>query len=415
MPNNARKSKIKALWVVLIDHSGSMGDRFAAHSQFEGYSESGNYRIKLDAAKDMLLKQINSFTAQDVAVVAFTGKANLLFKCPRDQVQVHKEEITNLQPHNGTDISNALGFTFDQVKAWQDYDSVRFLVISDGLSDVESASNAANRCFHDGIFIDTILIDPSPMGLEMAESISLGGRVTAVTSSAELDETLLSERQAYEEDLIQVERQKSAQMKEAKKESLTGTATLFVAIATFLSLLFGIVLGFDNERRLFQLANLIGIILILVGIYLLYRAYEEKEKLPIYISRQQVRMVSVLRTTGKARTMLLIGGWGAMVFGFGTITLGFCCTPDSPFTATATPTSTATTIPTATFSPMPTNTPTATPTLTFTPTPTPSYTPTATLTPTNTLTPTPTSTPTITVTISVIASPTFALTSTASP
>lgn len=374
-----KDSNFKSIWVVLIDHSGSMGDPFSAKTEFEGFSESGAYKNKLIAAKESLFKQIASFkTARDIAVIAFTGKPDLLFKCARTQVPQYKELVNALEPFDGTDIASALDFAYNCVQKWEHYDVVRFLVISDGLSDIERAQEAANKCFNNGLYIDVVLIDPSQEGQIMAEAISVGGKVTSVYSSVEFDQAVSLEREAYEQDLVQAEKSyKSIEKKEvvAKTSIFGGILTIIIGIVTVLSLAFSIAVGLSGEHLLFKISILISVILILAGIYLIHLANEEKEQLPIYVSNNNVRMVSVLRRTGKKRKGLLLGGWGNIVLGVLVLVLAFFVVPDSPILVkpTSTPTLTSTFTATSTSTPTPTHTasvtPSKTPTLKLTKTP----------------------------------------------
>jgi hypothetical protein len=388
---------IKSLWVVLIDHSGSMGDGFFARSQFRGETERGDYSTKLDAAKNVLFIQIESLvSARDVAVIEFTGDASLLFKCSRESAHQYRSAVYELRAEDGTDIAKALDFARNQLREWEHYDLVRFLVISDGLSDVDEAHKAARQCFAKGIFIDMVLIDPSPEGESMAQAISLGGRVTSVTSTTELESAIAEERVAFEEDIAlarkRVERESVAPRRILQWSGILG---ILVAIATIMSLTFGVFSGISSEHKVFQGTVLFGIGLLFLGGYFIYLAQEEREQHPLFVNPRNVRMISVLRRTGRKRTLLLIGGSASIVLGLNLIVSGAFYAPDSPFVPTPTPTST----------------PTSTPTLT--PTNTPTQTPTPTLTPTNT--PTPTRTSTSTATITQMPSPTLVPTNTPLP
>ena len=322
---------IKSIWVVLIDHSSSMGTSFAEKKEFDGFSELGDYKNKLIAAKEILFKQIASFkTTKDIAVIAFTGKSELLFKCERTQVPLYEEYVNSLKPFDGTDIAGALDFAFNCLQEWEHYDVVRLLVITDGLSKIEQAQKAAFRCYNDGVYIDVVLIDPSKEGQAMAETISVGGKVTAVYSSVEFDQALSQERRAYEQDLENAEKAYvELEKKEADvRKSVFGSfLTIIVGIVTVLSLIFGIAAGLSEGNLLFKISILVGILLIFVGIYSIYLANEEEKQLPIYIKERDIRMVSVLRRTGKKRKRLILGGWGNLILGVSIIVLSFFIFP----------------------------------------------------------------------------------------
>ena len=364
-----RNVSINALWVVLIDHSSSMGEPFSASTEFKGFSETGDFQNKLIAAKENLFRQIDSLkTARDVAVIAFTGTSKLLFKCAREQVSQQKELINALQPFDSTDIAGALDFAYNCVQKWEHYDLVRFLVISDGLSEVAQAQEVAFKCFSDKIYIDVVLIDPSQEGQAMAEAISLGGKVTAVYSSAEFDQAVSQEREAYEQDLVKAnEAYAELEKKEVieKASAFGGVLTIIIGVITVLSLAVGIAVGLSGGNILFKISILISVILVLFGIFLLYLANESTGQAPLIVDKNNnVRMVSVLRRTGKKRTRLLFGGWGNIALGILVLALALFVVPDSPIIVAPTQTPTATN--TVTMTPAPTLIPTHTVTATST-------------------------------------------------
>ncbi|MGO9161071.1 MAG: hypothetical protein ACLP7J_10220 [Streptosporangiaceae bacterium] len=87
--------------------------------------------------------------------------------------------LSELQPHNGTDIAAAL----EQARAYSGRLSPRPLVIgillvTDGLSDFGQATLAAQRCAQDGLAIDVVLIDPTDDARNLATAIAgaTGGR-----------------------------------------------------------------------------------------------------------------------------------------------------------------------------------------------------------------------------------------------
>jgi len=72
------------LWIILIDCSGSMSEHFSGLGEFDGFSEVGDYEIKIDAAKDVLIKQIKGLSFNcDVAVIKFSDDAELVSKFPK--------------------------------------------------------------------------------------------------------------------------------------------------------------------------------------------------------------------------------------------------------------------------------------------------------------------------------------------
>lgn len=144
-----------------------------------------------------------------------------------------------------------------------------------------------------------------------------------------------------------------------KTSAFEGVLAIIIGVITVLSLAVGIAVGLSGSNILFKISILISVILVLFGIFLLYLANESTEQAPLTVDKNNtVRMVSVLRRTGKKRTRLLFGGWGNIVLGILVFALALFVVPDSPILATPTPTQTPTATNTVTIIPAPTLTPT---------------------------------------------------------
>jgi hypothetical protein len=66
------------MWIVLLDHSGSMGEPFEEHGPSTSRTRAVDSEIKLDAAREVLLEEIEEeLKAQDpdleLAIFAFTS------------------------------------------------------------------------------------------------------------------------------------------------------------------------------------------------------------------------------------------------------------------------------------------------------------------------------------------------------
>jgi hypothetical protein len=46
------------MWIILIDHSGSMGDPFSGNQTFSGRSTESKANLKLEAAVDSILERL---------------------------------------------------------------------------------------------------------------------------------------------------------------------------------------------------------------------------------------------------------------------------------------------------------------------------------------------------------------------
>lgn len=380
MQKSASRS-FRSLWIILFDHSSSMADSFSGSAELAGHAKTGEYATKIEAAKDITLSELEKFgqlfdetQEVDVAVIAFTSQSELLFKCPANQSHHYRHQIEKLSPTNGTSIDTALTFANQNILSWDKgdrYRTIHILVVSDGLSDVDQAQQAAWILGENGVSINVMLIDPSPDGIKLAKAIKFGGDVTPVYSKAELKSALEKEAKSLTREI---------------KGKLTLTQILvavilpiIVALITIISMSFGVASQITPERKIFQSTILFGIPLILLGGYFLYLWYERIGEHEIYINRHEKKSVPRYKRSKKQRRMFLIIGILTILLGVAIITWGSVRAPDSPFVPTSTPTIT----PTATFTPSPTSTST----LTTTPKPTASRTMTPTKTLTQTVTP----------------------------
>src|SRR2546428_1775481 len=122
---------MKALWAILIDTSGSMGEPFSGKSDFQGLIEVGSYDTKLDAAKKTVLKQLNGLPSSDVAIVGFADQPYLVCKGRVNEAKQFEESIQKLHADGGTNIAAALRFALTELSDLT-YKVINFLVISDG-------------------------------------------------------------------------------------------------------------------------------------------------------------------------------------------------------------------------------------------------------------------------------------------
>lgn len=179
------------MWVVLLDHSGSMGDSFSG-----GAGSSGSLRtrpavsdVKLEAAKSALMGHLRGLPSPvRVALFEFTSSASLAFDGNSDAEASISESLLRLDPRDGTDVAAALAAAEAFVKQVTGERILRCLLISDGLSDLEPARAAAESLAGQGVVIDVILIDPTGDGEALARSVAVEGTVTAVTSGHGLSE-----------------------------------------------------------------------------------------------------------------------------------------------------------------------------------------------------------------------------------
>jgi len=180
---------MSAIWIVLLDTSSSMDEGFSAQSGAGGniLSETGAWAKKIDAAKEILLRQVSSLRAQDIAVIQFTDEARKLFQGTRDGLLKNTGLITSLEANGSTSIAAAL----DSVTSDPDFESYRslsVLLLTDGQSDIDEATRAANDLIAKFPFarIDSIIIDETDEGRAVVEAASINGTVRNATSTIQL-------------------------------------------------------------------------------------------------------------------------------------------------------------------------------------------------------------------------------------
>lgn len=178
------------LWAILLDSSGSMGSPFAGGHEFPGHVETGRYGVKLDAAKDRLLKELYGLGDSDVAVISFNDDPSLVYLGPATAKEEIRLAIEPISAAGNTNIAAALRFALNHVirRGMHTYTSV--LLISDGLSTAGDPYSAADEYRIAGVPVSTIVIDPTPEGELLARRISHGGRVSAVASGQALGQAI---------------------------------------------------------------------------------------------------------------------------------------------------------------------------------------------------------------------------------
>lgn len=180
---------MSAIWIILLDTSGSMDDGFSNPSgaPLDPLGESGAWAKKIDAAKELLLRQVTSLRAQDLAVFRFTESTQKIFQGTKDDLLANRSIVTSLDASGGTDIAAALQAVRSD-KAFEGYRALSVLLLTDGQSDLAAAERAANDLIAKYPFarIDTILIDETPDGRAVADAISINGAVRTATSTIQL-------------------------------------------------------------------------------------------------------------------------------------------------------------------------------------------------------------------------------------
>src|SRR5579884_278339 len=149
------------MWIILLDHSSSMGDPFSSE-----VSQAGPGRVrqveaetKWEAAKRTVMDEVGALnTDEPVCLIAFTSVASIVFEGVAADSDGLGVALDGLSPNNGTDIAAALNM----------------------------AAEYAARAAAAHISVEVILIDPTDEGRTVAEAIQIRGRVTQVFSAPQL-------------------------------------------------------------------------------------------------------------------------------------------------------------------------------------------------------------------------------------
>lgn len=176
------------MWIILLDCSGSMGEPFRGLSTFEGRSVLAKADLKLDAARHALLERLPGIGKAKIALFTFTEQPSFILDGEANERDRIRDALDQLVPNDGTDIAAALRAALEYADALSDPGVLRVLVVSDGLSDLEAAQEAAQSLAGRGAIIDVILIDPTDEGEAVARAIAIEGEVQAVTSPTGLAE-----------------------------------------------------------------------------------------------------------------------------------------------------------------------------------------------------------------------------------
>lgn len=360
---------MSSIWVIFIDTSGSMAEPFSGTDQFDGVFEKGAFQTKLEAAKVYILRSIKGIKSGDIAVIGFESSPYLVCEGKAKEFEKFEKPINDLQTGNMTNLASAFTYALSDVKNLKSYKLVNFLVISDGLSNVGDPVTAVNTCDSklSRLQVSTILIDPTPVGQQIAESISInGGEVRAVTSSIKL-ETAITEREvAYKNAAVAVARE-----------------TLVQQIITMLAAIFGLIIVISGvytamvDRPIVAIPAFIASVATIGGIALLYIPFAKKEIPGFYRNAtltNEPPVTKVPKYDKRFRIYSGIGGAVLIILSVSLVTLTYTKSSSSVqqnSVSTVTTTAIYTDMPTIT--PSPKMTMTATPKVTLTPktTPTP--------------------------------------------
>lgn len=189
------------MFIVLLDHSGSMGQPFSGTPDLHSRRLRGaKAEVKLAAAKEVLLEELANLDAQvELVIFSFTGIVQLAFAGTAGQRTEIRTALDRLSAEDGTDIAAALTAAVEHKTRWGGAGATSIMLISDGKSDRDSALAAATRCSEMGVAIHFILIDRTDEGHAFLRHVigRVGGTSMIVTSRSQLRETARQARAAH--------------------------------------------------------------------------------------------------------------------------------------------------------------------------------------------------------------------------
>jgi hypothetical protein len=197
------------VWVIMVDHSGSMGEGFRESGEQSSFRVRRTQQaVKLQAAVESVLIELPRLPARsDVTLCGFTSSAHVLHRGLASDQADFATALRGLIADGGTDIAAALDSARTQVSAAKPPspapdlpEASRILLITDGLSDREKARQAARNCARDGLTVDVILIDPTDEAQDLAAAVAgeTNGRWEPVFGPEDLSRAAADARAAME-------------------------------------------------------------------------------------------------------------------------------------------------------------------------------------------------------------------------
>ncbi|ASC69417.1 hypothetical protein XM38_003440 [Halomicronema hongdechloris C2206] len=166
-----------------------MNEGFSGRGATDPLAERGAWRTKLEAASELLLRQIASIRDQDVAVIKFADQAEKIFQ--GHQSAFSPSSFSVLQGGGRTNLTAALNIVAID-SSFNRYRALSVLILSDGLANIGNPQIEAERIIERYPFarIDTILIDETDQGRAIAESVSINGSVRNAVSILQLQDSV---------------------------------------------------------------------------------------------------------------------------------------------------------------------------------------------------------------------------------
>jgi hypothetical protein len=175
------------MWIILIDHSGSMGKPFTGNSIFAGRSTKSKANSKLEDAVDAILERLPGRSLDEqVVIIAFTSKAKIIAKGRASDYNLFESALNQLVATNGTDIAAGLEKANEFLSEHPSSAFPTLLLVTDGQSDADRALRAKEKLINKIVQLSAIIIDPTDKAEELLRNLLHNGEIQGVTSDSKL-------------------------------------------------------------------------------------------------------------------------------------------------------------------------------------------------------------------------------------
>lgn len=169
---------MKSIWILAIDTSGSMQDAFSKDEKVseikkKGLTKRGVWRNKIEAAKEIILKEISTLRQTEVAIINFNSYASVVYQgSPKDYSSI-ESIINNLRPNGNTNFVSCLNTAWEILDE-DNYQTASILIITDGLANSPNKAQKISKNIkkeHGHAQISIILIDGLEKSIHSSENI----------------------------------------------------------------------------------------------------------------------------------------------------------------------------------------------------------------------------------------------------
>lgn len=225
------------MWIVLVDRSGSMANRFGK-SDPRALGSKPDHKSRLHAAIESLRDELRSREpATEIAILAFNHECEQLFHGSAGEIRGIDKALSTLTAEGRTDLGIAINLAVDKAeRAAVGSQSCRILVITDGEVSDARAIAGSGRAASAGIAVDILLLDGKRSAERLAAQIAelTGGTWSSINSRVQLERATAAaagemREQAEQAAVAQFERsvfaaRQAAKTAVASKEPITFTA-----------------------------------------------------------------------------------------------------------------------------------------------------------------------------------------------